>query len=305
MDRKKMAKYGILLLTIVVGFAFLTHLLKGGETLDEYALAHPDEQIETTSDETSKEESDESQASIMAEETTSQDTDESAANETKETNEEYTEAYVEKYAVSLEDAVVYESGFFYGAIPQIVKDKMKGVSYPLDIDETKICYDDLRYVSVLYKDFEGNTCTGELICNKAIADDMVEVFSELYKADYRIDKMRLIDEYDADDTASMSDDNTSCFCYRVVDGTAKLSKHAYGLAIDINPFYNPYVEYKQGGDDYISPAGSEQYADRNNNFPYKIDENDLAYKLFTQKGYTWGGNWNSCKDYQHFQKSLD
>ena len=106
-----------------------------------------------------------------------------------------------------------------------------------------------------------------------------------------------------DDTASMEDNNTSCFNYRVVDGTTKLSKHAYGLAIDINPFYNPYVVPQSDGSTYISPKGSEAYTDRSADFPYKIDENDLCYRLFKEHGFTWGGNWNSCKDYQHFQKA--
>ncbi len=101
----------------------------------------------------------------------------------------------------------------------------------------------------------------------------------------------------------MEDNNTSCFNYRVVDGTTNLSKHALGCAIDINPVYNPYVGFNKGGsgETYISPKGSEVYADRSQNFPYKIDENDLCYKLFIKHGFTWGGNWNSCKDYQHFQ----
>jgi hypothetical protein len=122
--------------------------------------------------------------------------------------------------------------------------------------------------------------------------------------EYHIEKIKLIDEYNGDDTASMLDNNTSCFNYRVVDGTTNLSKHALGCAIDINPFYNPYVVFNKdgSGETYISPKGSEIYADRSADFPYKIDENDLCYKLFKEHGFTWGGDWNSCKDYQHFQK---
>ena len=152
-------------------------------------------------------------------------------------------------------------------------------------------------------DFNGEVQTGELICNRKIADDLVEIFYELYLNEY-LEKMKLIDEYNGDDTASMADNNTSCFNYRVVDGTSSLSKHALGCAIDINPFYNPYIVYgrNEDGSDYISPAGSEIYADRTKNFAYKIDENDLCYKLFKEHGFTWGGDWNSCKDYQHFQK---
>lgn len=102
---------------------------------------------------------------------------------------------------------------------------------------------------------------------------------------------------------SMEDNNTSCFNYRVVDGTSSLSKHAYGMAIDINPLYNPYVTYPKGKR-RVSPAAGAVYADRNKDFPYKIDKNDLCYQLFTEHGFTWGGSWKTMKDYQHFQKSL-
>ena len=158
-----------------------------------------------------------------------------------------------------------------------------------------------------YYDFNGEVQTGELICNQGIADDLMEIFHELYLNEYQIEKIRLVDEYQADDTASITDNNTSCFNYRVVDGTTSLSKHALGCAIDINPFYNPYVVFNKdgSGQTYISPPGSEVYVDRSKEFPYKIDESDLCYKLFTEHGFTWGGNWNSCKDYQHFQKVLN
>ena len=162
-------------------------------------------------------------------------------------------------------------------------------------------------MNVLYYDFNGEVQTGELICNQKIAQDLIEIFYELYQNEYQIEKIRLIDEYGGDDTASMLDNNTSCFNYRAVDGTSSLSKHAIGCAIDINPFYNPYVVFNKNGsgETYISPEGSEIYADRSQNFPYKIDENDLCYKLFKEHGFVWGGDWNSCKDYQHFQKVVE
>ncbi len=219
------------------------------------------------------------------------------------------------------DSVHYQDGFFYQPLTDVVIGRITGISYPItqtrapllslnavnvvpDDEELAVDYEDLRYMNVLYYDFEGQVRTGELICNKGIAQDLVEIFYELYLNEYQIEKIRLIDEYGGDDTASMSDNNTSCFNYRVVDGTNNLSKHALGCAIDVNPFYNPYVVFNKNGsgETYISPAGSEKYADRTQNFPYKIDETDLCYKLFTSHGFTWGGNWNSSKDYQHFQK---
>ena len=86
------------------------------------------------------------------------------------------------------------------------------------------------------------------------------------------------DEYDADDDRSMADNNTSCFNYRFVPHTTRVSKHGRGLAIDLNPRYNPYIVTVDGQKEITPPNGTE-YADRSADFPYKIDENDLAYRL--------------------------
>ena len=199
------------------------------------------------------------------------------------------------------ETIVYHEGFFYTAITNDIKARINGLSYK---EDCIVPYDDLRYLNVLYVDFNNVVQTGEIVCNKAIAQDLLEIFYELYIAGYQIDKIRLIDEYNADDDLSCLDNNTSCFNYRNIGGTNNLSKHALGLAIDINPFYNPYVTYPDGNI-RISPPGSEPYADREADFLHKIDENDLCYRLFTERGFTWGGHWKSLKDYQHFQKALD
>lgn len=196
------------------------------------------------------------------------------------------------------DKIIYQDGFTYETINDTIKQKIYGLSYKKDCT---IPYSDLRYLTVQYIDFEGNTNTGEIICNKDIAADLIEIFYELYEAKYPIEKIKLIDTYNADDEASCIDNNSSCFNYRVIAGSKKLSKHAKGLAIDINPFYNPYVTYPNGKQN-IFPPGSEPYANRNGDFPHKIDQNDLCYQLFIQHGFTWGGDWKTKKDYQHFQK---
>lgn len=199
------------------------------------------------------------------------------------------------------ERVTVSDGFFYQPITEDVKERIYGLSYK---ENCTVPYEDLNYVGVLYVDFQGETQTGELICNKGIAKDLAEIFKELYENQYPIDKIRLVDEYDADDDLSCLDNNTSCFNFRVVSGTKSLSKHALGLAVDINPFYNPYVTYPNGVE-RISPPGSEPYGDRSADFPYKIDYDDLCYQLFTAHGFTWGGDWKSLKDYQHFQKELE
>lgn len=163
-------------------------------------------------------------------------------------------------------------------------------------EDASISLSDLRYVHVLHIDAEGKTREGELIVNLAIADDIVEIFRELYKQKYPIEKMRLVDDYDADDERSMSDNNTSAFNYRLISGTNRLSRHAQGLAVDVNPLYNPYVK-----NDTVLPADAAVYADRTQDFSYKIIEGDLCWTLFTEHGFTWGGSWNTLKDYQHFE----
>ena len=196
------------------------------------------------------------------------------------------------------DRVTYRPDFFYESLSDDIKKRITGLSYK---EDCTVPYEDLRYVRVLYTNFNGGTSVGEIICNQAIAQDLVEIFYELYQAEYQIESIHLVDEYNADDLLSMQDNNTSCFNYRTVEGSTKLSKHAQGLALDINPYFNPYITY-ENGKEKVSPVGSEAYADRSRPFAYKIDENDLCYKLFTEHGFSWGGHWNSCKDYQHFEK---
>ena len=159
----------------------------------------------------------------------------------------------------------------------------------------------LDTLKVQYVDLEGVKHEGEIICNHLITQDLREIFAELYKAKYPIERIRPISEYGNDDERSMSDNNTSCFCYRVVSGTTKLSKHSTGMAIDVNPRYNPYV-HTVNGKLKIEPANGKPYADRSKSYKYKITNGDLCYRLFKQHGFRWGGEWRTVKDYQHFEK---
>ena len=209
----------------------------------------------------------------------------------------------EEETPAMADRVTYQDGFYYESLNDTIKDRITGVSYPADDSNAAISYDTLRYVKVLYYDFEDEIQSGELICHKAIAQDLVEIFYELYKAQYPIEKIALVDDYQGDDSVSMRNNNTSCFNYRF-QSSKKLSNHAYGLAVDLNPLYNPQVRHQSDGSVNITPAEGESYADRESSFPHKIDKEDLAYRLFIQHGFSWGGNWRSSKDYQHFEKEI-
>ena len=179
-------------------------------------------------------------------------------------------------------------------IPAAVEARMRGVSFP---DDAEIPLSDLRYLRLTYVDFDGKEQVGEMVCNKAVADDLVAIFRALYEARYPIRSIRLIDDFGGDDEASMAADNTSCFNFRRKTGMRELSKHALGLAVDVNPFENPYVRPTR-----VRPAGADAYADRTKDFPHKIDKNDLCYRLFREHGFSWGGAWRSVRDYQHFEK---
>lgn len=183
-----------------------------------------------------------------------------------------------------------------------IKDRITGISYP---ERCEVPYDELRYVEVLYWGFDGETHTGELIVNQAIAQDIVDIFVEFYEQKYPIEKMVLVDEFKADDNLSMAADNTSSFNYRPIDdGSGRLSLHSYGLAIDINPLYNPYVREVDGAT-VISPEEGAEYANRSADCEYYIRKDDICWKAFTSRGFTWGGDWKNQKDYQHFQKKPD
>lgn len=189
-------------------------------------------------------------------------------------------------------------GFVWSEIPDSVWQLMQGKSFH---DNPYVGRKDLCYVRVLHCDHEGRTHSGEMVVSKKIAERVVEIFRILYEEKYPIERMVLPDVYGADDEKQMQANNTSCFCFRMMTGGRKLSKHARGLAIDINPLYNPYCKIRRDGTRLVKPANAVPYCDRRKSFPYMVKRHDLAYKLFTERGFVWGGDWKSLKDYQHFE----
>ena len=187
--------------------------------------------------------------------------------------------------------------FYITEISDEIFDRIYGKSFTEDCTLPR---EDLRYLHILHKDADGNEHEGEMIVNRHIAEDVLDILKQLYEADYPIEKIRLVDEYDADDEASMEDNNSSSFNFRFISHTTKVSKHGLGLAVDINTLYNPYTKMVDG-ERIVEPVTGEPYLDREADFPYKIDENDLCYQLFTEHGFEWGGSWEDRKDYQHFE----
>lgn len=200
------------------------------------------------------------------------------------------------------EAVTVREGFVYAPLNDAMKARITGLSYPADPADCRVPYEDLRYLQLLYTDFDGNDCRGEMVVNRVLAEEVLEIFMALYDARYPLASVRLVDDFGevADDNLSMAADNTSSFCYRKVTGSKKLSRHSYGAAIDINPVENPYIR----PDGSVAPEAGKAYTDRRKDFAHKIDKSDLCYRLFTERGWEWGGDFRSEKDYQHFSKDI-
>ena len=202
--------------------------------------------------------------------------------------------------ISDEDLLNMQAPFAtYLFLPDSVFQRMLGKSFP---EDCKLNKEDLVYMKVKHYGFDGKIHVGELVINSKIHYAVEQVFSGLLELKYPIEKIKLIDEYDANDDSSMKDNNTSAFCYRTIAGRTTLSKHALGLAIDINPLYNPCITYnKDGSIKKVEPEEGRPYIERDASDPRRITKDSAIYKLFTENGFIWGGDWNSLKDYQHFE----
>jgi hypothetical protein len=153
---------------------------------------------------------------------------------------------------------------------------------------------DLRYVTVSHLTFDGTVAIGEIVVHANLADGVVAVFRALFDAGYPIRSLRLVDDFDGDDDASMAADNTSAFNCRAITRGTGWSEHAYGRALDLNPVENPYVRGS-----LVLPVEGQPFAARPD-LPGVVHADDVVVRAFAAAGWQWGGYWDSPTDYQHF-----
>ena len=159
---------------------------------------------------------------------------------------------------------------------------------------------ELCYLTMTYRGFDRKDHRGEMIVHRSVAKEVTEIFGALYRDRYPIRRMRLVSDYQASDFRSIEADNTSAFNCRAVTGGSKWSRHSYGKAIDINPIENPYIS-RSG---HIAHNKSHLYRKRNHTrSKATILKRDSIVRYFKSKGWRWGGDWHSIKDYQHFDKN--
>jgi hypothetical protein len=228
---------------------------------------------------------------------------------------------------------------FYGtawAIPAAIEQQMR-----LKQSWTEGCpvaLADLSYLVLTYRGFDGQPKTGELVVHRKLALAVINAFADLFAIGYPIERMELIENYDASDDRSMEANNTSAFSCRDITGKpGAFSKHSYGSAIDINPLLNPYVSpmndpltamgwdgiedkgvflsrngytgpspafgfcSARPADCLVLPPAGAAYIDRSLPVPGYLLPDSPAVKAFTDRGFDWGGTWGRLLDYQHFE----
>ena len=158
----------------------------------------------------------------------------------------------------------------------------------------------LRRLRLTYWGFDGRAHTGTLVVNARAVSPLTRVFSRLYAARFPIRRMRPIDAYGGSDERSLDADNTAAFnCrYAVASGSKHWSVHAYGLAVDVNPVENPYLEAGR-----VHPRAGRAYLDRSRYRRGMAVRGGLLVNAFASVGWPWGGRWTGSPDYQHFSST--
>ena len=158
-----------------------------------------------------------------------------------------------------------------------------------------VALDDLRYLTVAFRGFDGAAHTGELIVHRRAAREVVGVFRKLFRAGFPIESMRIVTEADLTAPPTGDGNNTAAFVCRQARKQTQWSAHAYGLALDLNPFQNPY---RRG--DLVLPELASSYLDRGWRRPGMLLRGDVAVRAFAAIGWSWGGRWTRSTDTMHF-----
>ena len=155
---------------------------------------------------------------------------------------------------------------------------------------------ELRYLTLSFWGFDDRPHTGELVVNASVADRVRTVFGRLFAARFPLEDVRIVEPADLNEVPTGDGNTSAAFVCRPVRGSAStFSAHAYGLAVDINPFQNPYSKGAR-----VLPELAGAYLDRATRRPGMIAKGDVVTRAFAEAGWTWGGSWSSPKDLMHF-----
>ncbi len=174
-----------------------------------------------------------------------------------------------------------------------LKTRMRGVTWHTDLPSPSL--EDLRLLRIPFVDFEGRQQIGQLITVGDLAKQVLTIFSALHALAFPIASMHLMHKFRGDDGASMAANNSSCFNSRRIVNSTRVSLHALGRAIDINPVQNPVIR-----DGKVRPDAGLPYRDRTQQAMGMIHKGGEVVRVFAESGWKWGGDWKNPKDYHHF-----
>jgi len=197
---------------------------------------------------------------------------------------------------TLPDTVPPLPGNGFAAVVEKVPDRVLARSTWMSA--CPVSADDLAYVRLTFWGFDDQRHTGELLLNRSVAGDVVAVFRTLYRARFPFEELRVTTRSELDAPPTGDGNNTGAFVCRPTVGSTTYSQHAYGLAIDIDPFQNPYTN-----GELVLPELASSYLDRDHVRPGMITPDGVVVRAFASIGWTWGGTWRSLKDYQHFSRN--
>lgn len=212
--------------------------------------------------------------------------------------------------------------------PEIV-DLISGRSWR---ESAPVSLKDLSYLRVAHWDFDGNVKSGELIVHVVLADEVLDIFRDLYKDKFKIEKMKLVDRYfkpeerygNSDvgsriDDLSMGDNNSSAFFFRLITGGTRPSAHSAGSCIDLNPGRNAYIKRNEAGEiililpkcaeeylpyllKYLRPTESGALPELDESLPDGVISKAVV-EVFARRGWSCGAFWKgNVQDFQHFHK---
>ncbi len=197
-------------------------------------------------------------------------------------------------------SLIADEALFHASILPITPEIFSTMQYSWRNDNP-VPLDDLRCVVVSHWGYDNEPHEGMVVVHKIVAEEIVDIFDELYHAKFPIEKMLFVDCYQGIDELSAQDNNSYSFCSRPnVTRPWEFSKHSYGLAIDLNPLINPYHK-----GNLVIPETGVPYLDREQDVQGMIHNGDVCYNAFIKRGWSWGGDWVTTRgyaDYQHFEK---
>jgi D-alanyl-D-alanine carboxypeptidase len=194
--------------------------------------------------------------------------------------------------ITVDDLPPPPDGRFHATVRAVPADVLARSSWT---SHCPVAAADLRYVTVGFRGFDGLAHTGELLVNARAADKLVTVFGRLFAAGFPIERMRISSLAELNAPPTGDTNTTESFACRPVRGQTAWSQHAYGLAVDVNPFQNPYHKGQ-----VVLPELATAYLDRAEARPGMVQPGGPAVQAFTAIGWHWGGNFRSLKDYMHF-----